>query len=443
MSNLPAVSDLARPVAEPDDFVQLVERIGASRHFRRAPRLRAFLEFVCRETLEGNQDNIHEHLIGHRVFGRSSNYDPTSDNIVRVEARELRKRLEAYFAGEGAAEPFRIRIPKGAYIPAFERFSDRPPQMSAGEVVSLPATPSGRGAHYRFLFSGLALLALLSAGLGLYSRPGWNRTTREQAAKGNLSPVSVAFWSKVFEADRTTLISLADSNLALLQDLQGEPVSLTDYTSGRFFASIRDQARNGKTGHALSEIASRYYTSVGDVSTVFRLMMLNRDRRPVVIRFARDVNLRDLKSRNVILLGSSRSNPWVDLFDKKRRFRIEHDGRLKRGLLRDLSPENETPPSAYISGTPGEQPYEAYGVGASVPNLDGTGHAMLIAGTNMQGTEAAGEFLTNASAFDAFLKKIEWRPDRPLPTFEVVLKLETMGGSSTANQIVAYYVPKM
>ena len=88
----------------------------------------------------------------------------------------------------------------------------------------------------------------------------------------------------------------------------------------------------------------------------------------------------------------------------------------------------------------GEKPYEAYGIVASVPNVDGAGHAVLVAGSNMQGTEAASEFLTNAATFDEFLGKIGWRPDKPMPVFEVVLKLVTIGGSSISTQVFAYDV---
>jgi hypothetical protein len=237
--------------------------------------------------------------------------------------------------------------------------------------------------------------------------------------------------------DRATVLSLADSNLSLLQDLRGESISFTDYTSGRYFASLKDGADNKGGDHVLSEIASRYYTSLADASTLARLMIVNRQNRPVLIRFARDLNIRDLKSRNSILLGSSRSNPWVGLLDPKRRFLIEYDTKLRRAFLRDTSPESGKP-SIYMCEKAGEGPYESYGIIAAIPNLDGTGHAILIAGTNMQGTEAAGEFVTNPVKLDAFLRKIHWASDRPLPVFELVLKLVTMGGSSTASQIFAY-----
>jgi len=426
---------------EQGELLLLIRRIGASRHFRRAQRLRSFLEFVCQQTLAGNAGSLHEQLIGERVFRRPEDYDPAVDNIVRVEARELRKRLEAYFADEGAGEPIVIRVPKGGYIPVFETSSMTPAVLPSDATGHGAAPPLNRGGDHRFLIAALATLVMLLAGLNVYQRLRPIEARGAQPANDALPPLLAAFWSRVFEAGGPTLLCLADSNLSLLQDLRGESISFTDYTSGRYFASLQDQASNAEAGHVLPEIASRYYTSIADASTLARLMMLNRNQGPVEIRFARDLNIRDLKSRNAILLGSSRSNPWVGLLDKKRRFRIEHNTALNRAFLSDSSPESGKP-SVYMSGPPGERPYDAYGIVATVRNLDGTGHAILISGTNMQGTEAAGEFLTNVATFHAFLKQIGWHPDLPLPVFEVVLQLVTVGGSSTSSRILAYDVPE-
>src|SRR5208283_317792 len=82
-----------------DDRWQLVLRVAASEEFRKSARLRDFLVFVCKRTLQKPPEEVHEQDIGFAVFGRRADYNPAEDNIVRVEARELRKRLEQYFAG--------------------------------------------------------------------------------------------------------------------------------------------------------------------------------------------------------------------------------------------------------------------------------------------------------------------------------------------------------
>ena len=74
----------------------------------------------ARTLLLGRLENVREQPIGTRVFGRAPDYNLNEDNIVRVEARELRKRLETYFAGEGRNEPLLIEVPKGAYVPVFK-----------------------------------------------------------------------------------------------------------------------------------------------------------------------------------------------------------------------------------------------------------------------------------------------------------------------------------
>jgi hypothetical protein len=111
----------------------LVERIAASVELRRAARLRAFLLYVCEQSLNHGVKVIHEQEIGIAVFGRPSNYDTGVDNIVRVNATELRRRLEHYFAEEGAREEVVLEIQRGNYSPTFFRRlpidAPAPPQM--------------------------------------------------------------------------------------------------------------------------------------------------------------------------------------------------------------------------------------------------------------------------------------------------------------------------
>ncbi len=106
-------------VFETDARWHLSQRVVASRHFSKSPLLSKFLLYIVAETLEDRSDEITEHQIGVRVFDRPSTYRTVEDNIVRNYARQLRRRLCEYFADEGAADPLRIDIPLGGYIPVF------------------------------------------------------------------------------------------------------------------------------------------------------------------------------------------------------------------------------------------------------------------------------------------------------------------------------------
>lgn len=429
-------------ISDPAEMAVLVSRITASRHFRRASRVRAFFEYVCEETLAGRADLINEQSVGQRVFGRVADYDAAADNIVRVEARELRKRLDAYYADEGAVDPFVIRMPKGGYAVIFEprEVVEVPPINSS---LPAPATqvPSQRAVfpfalrphHVVVLGLCLALGFLSLVTIGLY-----RKLNQQQPAPANRSHgLAGAFWARVFNSGRPTVICLPDSNFALLQDLRAESVALSEYASGRYFGKLKASGERSDTDRIFAWIASRDLTGVGSSVAMAKLLSLSQSYPQPVIRSARDITIRDLKGQNAILLGSARSNPWVELFQQKSRFTIDQDSKLNEPLLRDRRPEPGKP--AFYNGAQRDGiSRDAFGVITSTPNLDGSGHAIIVAGTGNQGTEAVGDFLANDVRFSEFLQQIGWHEDDPLPVFDLALRVVTAGSSSSSSQILAY-----
>ncbi|MGH9589458.1 MAG: hypothetical protein ACRD25_03645, partial [Terracidiphilus sp.] len=95
----------------PDDCWKVWERAAASAQLKRAARAREFLFYVGTKALKEGCTDIHEQEIGHAVFGRDPDYETSLDNIVRVSATDLRKRIDGYFATEGADEPLIFEIP--------------------------------------------------------------------------------------------------------------------------------------------------------------------------------------------------------------------------------------------------------------------------------------------------------------------------------------------
>ncbi len=69
--------------------------------------------------MAGESDSVKEYSLGTEVFDRPDTFDSKTDTIVRVEARRLRKKLQEYYEGPGAADPVRIDIPTPGYSPAF------------------------------------------------------------------------------------------------------------------------------------------------------------------------------------------------------------------------------------------------------------------------------------------------------------------------------------
>jgi hypothetical protein len=85
----------------------------------RTERLIQILNFLVEATLRGHARCLKETTIGVSVFGRSPDYVPKIDTIVRGRECRLRAKLRRYCATEGAQNSVIIEIPKGQYAAAF------------------------------------------------------------------------------------------------------------------------------------------------------------------------------------------------------------------------------------------------------------------------------------------------------------------------------------
>ena len=97
-----------------------LDRILDSGPFRQSQRRRRFLEYIVNETLAGRSDRLKGYSVALEVFGRSENFNPVVDPVVRVEAARLREKLREYYGAEGQKDPIRIDLPKGTYTPQIE-----------------------------------------------------------------------------------------------------------------------------------------------------------------------------------------------------------------------------------------------------------------------------------------------------------------------------------
>jgi hypothetical protein len=136
--------------------------------------------------------------------------------------------------------------------------------------------------------------------------------------------------------------------------------------------------------------AQRGFTSLGSVTTAYRIAQLaGKDRSHVSIHSARDFNIRQMKTDNVILLGSIRANPWVELIADRLNFRFGFDQKSRYSYFENLAPR------------PGEPVRYSTDSGVSychiafLPNLGKAGNILAIAGTEVEGTEGAARVCDN------------------------------------------------
>jgi hypothetical protein len=417
----------------------LVERVTASKSFRKATRLRDFLLYVCDRALKGDLDNIREQQIGQAVFNRGLAYNPAEDNIVRVEARQVRKRLALYFETEGRREPVVIVIPKGCYVPDFrERDPDSPLPGEQDGIDSGTASASSQPPAATSLLPQVGLfvtaVAVLLAGMWLW---GYNSEAAPRAATEDGTPDgSIVFpWTAVFDREQQTTIVLADSILALLQDIARTPITLDDYMNRRYIEKVQAEEENPALRQALGLIALRQYTSIADVALIQKVL----GRAPgfqdrVMIKYARNMNVREFKMENFILVGSAQSNPWVELFQAKMNFHIERDPETWELVVRNKQPKL----GELATYGPSRPSGPAYSVVALLPNLTQTGSVLIIEGTMMEGTEAGGEFLSDPTLLPHALAQLGLGGKEQPQYFEILLRSRLIGGTSKDIEPIAY-----
>jgi TolB-like protein len=94
-------------------------KISATEEFQRSKRSSRFLNYIVEETLAGRASRIKAYSVAISVLDRDDSFDPQTDPMVRIEASQLRRRLERYYLTQGAADPVVIDLPKGGYVPVF------------------------------------------------------------------------------------------------------------------------------------------------------------------------------------------------------------------------------------------------------------------------------------------------------------------------------------
>jgi hypothetical protein len=414
----------------------LVERVAASRYINRSARLRDLLVYLSDRVLEDEAAEIHEQEVGHRVFGRPANYDTTSDNIVRVHASMLRKRLDQYFAAEGADEPVILEIPKGNYAPVFR---ERPEPAVAPSPVLLesvpsivaPAAPVSKDRKVPILAAICVILACSTAWL-LATRPAPVATSRA------LTPAVRAFWSRIFQPGRPTDLVLDDAAVGQYQELTGKTLSSSEYSDKSYLPSLASTAASANLDQRVASLFRKRHSSFADTSFLWKLWSVpGANPGQAVLRFARDYSFHDLRADNAVLLGNSRSNLWVEAFESKTGLRWQFD---EAGAYY-YPVDSWNNGKAYRSDVSGDT-HEGYCGIALLPNLGGTGSVLTIAGTGGSSINGGADFLLDESSLAELRRRLTSPAGSPFPYFEALIRVEGRSATPRNLSIVLCRRPK-
>lgn len=413
---------------------QLAQRIAASKSFAKSALLSKFLLYVCDRALSGRVDEISEHQIGVHVFVRKPGYNSSEDNIVRNYARQLRRRLEHYFEEEGRSESLRISIPVGKYVPVFsanhppepipmrEQVVDEPAPLAVADSSRIAALNPPR--HRARLYALCVLFSLLVCG-GFT----WRTLRRVHSVQGD--PYH-QLWTQVFDKEHQTFLVPSDDGIVMFQNLTGHTVHLSEYINRDYLSmknSFKIDAQN------MADLDAQRYTSVTDLDAVLRYSRVDAvNPTRFVVRYARELHMEDLKDSNAILMGSTFSNPWVELFQKSLNFEFNYEPRPNASVIINKHPvQGELP----IYTNDAVQPsHRTYAVVALVPNLNNTGWVLIVEGMTMAGTQAATDVLFNRDEMLPVLEKAE-AGGGTLRPFELLIETRSFGSNAPQASIIA------
>jgi hypothetical protein len=413
-----------------EQLQDLVQRIVISRPFVRAPQLKDFLLFIIGRVLADDAASINETEIGRHVLRRQqTDFDPNTDNIVRVQARHLRKKLEEYFSEEGCHEPVVLTIPKGSYVP---RLAYREALGAAPPPEAIPA----RGSRWRMgvAIGGLLLLTAVAVWFATWSGVPLTGTKQAQEARPDL------LWTTLARTGRKTSIVLSDSSVSVVQNLLRKRLTLTQYLSPGYPRDVLSGLGDPQSSILLGEITRYPYTSLNSAIVASKLHYSGRLAGvEAPLRFPRDINLREFKSENFLLIGSIRSVPWMELVEGQLNFTFCGDSHSLDFSICNKAPRSGELP-AYRSEIAADGAKTDYATIALLPNLNGTGLIVCLQGMSGMANEAAEELISNPKT-SPLHQMLNSQPSGSLPRMEILVRTTGMSGAPANTRVVATRPP--
>ena len=424
-------------LAAVDERWLAIEQLVESPSFKKSPRLRSLLLYLGTQTLAGRTDLLTEHHIALTVFQRETDFDPEVDTIVRSHMVRLRQKLDQYAIENEANSSICVTVPKGEYRVRFDRTRSGRPQAAVSgleaPLLTSQSPPAPRLRNPLLLACGLLslLVVLLLAALTVMFVRSRDANREGPAASATAKH---PLWSHFFQPHQTTTLIAADSGLVLLHRMTGKGTTLQEYLTRNFSQETRGLSAE-RTDEVLN-MGERRYTSFVDLDLYRRLeQVAAASPGKLDVRYARDMQMDELKQGNLLLSGSRGANPWLALYEPRMNF-IGTDEWVSHGYT-FLNRHPLAGEAAAYSTSEGDRTQRVLGVLAYLPNLEGVGRTLIVEGNSMAGTEAISDFLFDDAALLPFLKKLS-QPDGTVPYFEVLIEANSVNGSAGPFRILAY-----
>ena len=250
------------------------------------------------------------------------------------------------------------------------------------------------------------------------------------AVGGNHHPIL----SRVFRAGEAARIVISDSSFVLLQEVLHRRVSIEEYLSPNYPGGLADSELDARLKQIVMRDAARQRSSYGDIEAAQRIAAVSQQyQAKALLRHPRHLQVRDFQAGNFVLLGGPLANPWYRLFENRLNFVFEPDFKTGRMRIRNRN-RRRGEPAVYSPAGVGET---EFAIAALVPNLRGSGQVLLLAGTSVEGAEAAGDLVIREE-LPAALGQIAGRIRNSEEPVEVLLETHMLAGVPRDSKVIAW-----
>jgi hypothetical protein len=373
--------------------------LGRGRIFAR------LLEYLAEHAVRGEVPK--EFDISVDVFGKHRDSVDGADAQTRVHVYKLRAKLDAYYAGAGKDDPFRLEIPKGAY-----HLTAVANARAAPGPVGLPA------ARRRVAYAAAGLLVVSLAGNFAWWLGSGTGDSRELLD----NPV----WSGLLDAERPVLVVLGDH---FFFGEGGSHVRKRDVAINSKEELLESAAHASSAGLVFETLTYLPKSAVFSLQTI--LPRAGAAGQKVTLKLVSELTSEDLHAHDVIYVGFVRAMAILrDYYFSRSNFLAE--GPLYMRLVHDATGVE------YVRSGPVPQHNKDYGLVARFAGPSGN-HILVFSGIGDVGVLAAVRSLGTQAGLDRIGALLSSTDIEVASGFEVLLEAEGHSRTDLDYRVVGAY----
>jgi len=409
-------------VTEREHFLEQINRLVSSQALHGSESLCKLLRYLAKHAVDHPGTPIKEFQIATEVFGRSPDFDPQLDSMVRVQAGRLRSKLTEYYSSDGPEDPIVVELPKGTYVLSYHPRNATAAKSPSSVNGGISKDALENSTERRWGTEVISLSIFLAAAILVIV---WLMATRTSAPVGAASegePVPGAFrvfWKGFTSGSEEPWVVF--SNAAFI----GRPETGMRY---------RDATRDA--GAPILD----HYTGVGEVLAVHELdRVFGLLHRRIRVKRGSLFSLDDAKNNNLIFIGSPVENLSLLEIPGTQEFIFE---RLTSGprkgdhaiINKHPLPDEGKEFFATPSGVPLTEDYALLGL---VKGMNQGQSVLILAGNTTIGTQAAVEYVCRQSSLEELLLRLSVSQNGDLKPFEAVIRAKVARGVPVETELVA------